>query len=48
MQDMDEYATINDVYAGYFTGDPPARSAVEVGGLPLGALVEMEAVAVAR
>jgi 2-iminobutanoate/2-iminopropanoate deaminase len=48
MQDMNDYGAINEVYAGYFRGDPPARSAVEVGGLPLGALVEMEAVAVVK
>jgi 2-iminobutanoate/2-iminopropanoate deaminase len=42
---MDDYATVNGVYGRYFTTNPPARSAVAVIGLPLGALVEIEAVA---
>jgi 2-iminobutanoate/2-iminopropanoate deaminase len=36
---------MNEVYAAYFANDPPARATVEVAGLPLGALVEIEAVA---
>ena len=48
LQDMDDYGVVNEVYAGFFQGDPPARSAVQVGGLPLGALVEIEAVAVIK
>ena len=42
---MDDYATVNAVYGRYFTINPPARSAVAVTALPLGALVEIEAVA---
>lgn len=42
---MDDFATVNDVYAQYFPQDPPARSTVAVAGLPLGALVEIETVA---
>jgi 2-iminobutanoate/2-iminopropanoate deaminase len=34
---------MNRVYLETFTGTPPARSAVAVAGLPLGALVEVEA-----
>ena len=45
LQDMDNFAAMNEVYARFFSGDPPARSAVEVARLPLGALVEIEAVA---
>lgn len=45
--DMNEFKRVNAIYAEFFTGAPPARSAVQVGALPLGALVEMEAVAVA-
>ncbi len=43
--DIDDYGTVNGVYGDYFDADPPARSAVEVGDLPLGMAVEMEAVA---
>lgn len=45
LQNMDDFADMNEVYARFFSGDPPARSAVEVARLPLGALVEIEAVA---
>lgn len=40
---MDDYAEMNEVYLDTFTGTPPARSAVAVAALPLGALVEVEA-----
>ncbi|MDQ4074627.1 MAG: RidA family protein [Chloroflexota bacterium] len=43
---MDHYAAVNQVYAEFFSAAPPARSAVAVAELPLGALVEIECVAV--
>ncbi len=43
---MSDFQTVNGIYARYFTSDFPARSAVEVSALPLGAEVEMEAIAV--
>lgn len=43
--DMDDYATMNERYLAAFTGERPARSAVAVAQLPLGALVEIEAIA---
>jgi 2-iminobutanoate/2-iminopropanoate deaminase len=45
LADMADYAKVNAIYAEYFTDTPPARSAVQVAGLPLGALVEIEAIA---
>lgn len=45
MTDLGEFAAMNEVYAEYFTSDPPARSTVQVAGLPAGARVEIEAVA---
>ncbi len=45
LQDMGEFAAMNEVYAEFFTKTPPARSTVEVAALPLGARVEIEAVA---
>jgi 2-iminobutanoate/2-iminopropanoate deaminase len=45
LQSMDDFKAMNAVYADYFTHDPPARAAVEVAKLPLGALVEIEAIA---
>lgn len=46
LQNMDDFAAMNAVYAEFFATNPPARSAVEVARLPLGAMVEVEAVAV--
>jgi 2-iminobutanoate/2-iminopropanoate deaminase len=48
LNDMNDYGAVNEIYAEFFKGDPPARSAVQVAGLPLGALVEIEAVAVVK
>ena len=45
LTDMGAFAAVNAVYAKYFEGDCPARSAVQVGALPKGALVEIDAVA---
>lgn len=45
IRDMNEFAAINEVYAGFFPQDPPARSVVEVSRLPKDALVEVEMVA---
>jgi 2-iminobutanoate/2-iminopropanoate deaminase len=47
LADLGEFAAMNDVYATYFTSDPPARSTIEVSALPAGARVEIEAVAIA-
>jgi 2-iminobutanoate/2-iminopropanoate deaminase len=45
LQDMNDFGGMNEIYAGFFTEHPPARSTVAVSGLPKGALVEIEAVA---
>ena len=42
---MSDWTTVNIVYGSYFTGNYPARSTVQVAGLPKGALVEIELVA---
>ena len=45
LQNMGDFAAMNAVYAEFFTeGQYPARSAVEVGALPKGALVEIETI----
>jgi len=46
LSDMNNFAAMNEVYATFFPGNPPARSAVEVARLPKDALVEIEAIAV--
>jgi 2-iminobutanoate/2-iminopropanoate deaminase len=45
LQTMDDYKAFNVVYNEYFSENKPARSTVEVVKLPLGALVEIEAIA---
>jgi 2-iminobutanoate/2-iminopropanoate deaminase len=42
---MDDFPKVNAVYGGYFAEDPPARATIQVAKLPLGALVEIEAIA---
>ena len=46
LKDMNDFAAMNEAYASFFPGEPPARSAVEVARLPKDALVEIEAIAV--
>jgi 2-iminobutanoate/2-iminopropanoate deaminase len=45
LADMNDFKAMNEVYATYFTTDPPARAAFQVCKLPLGALIEIEAIA---
>ena len=45
LDSMDDFAKVNEVYGEFFSSNPPARSTVEVARLPLGALVEIDAVA---
>jgi 2-iminobutanoate/2-iminopropanoate deaminase len=45
LQNLDDFAAMNEVYARHVGDAPPARSTVEVAKLPSGALVEIEAVA---
>ena len=46
IKNMDDFATINGIYAKYFAKDCPARSCVKVARLPKDVLLEMEAIAV--
>ena len=45
LQNLDDFAGMNEVYAAHVGDRPPARSTVEVAKLPSGALVEIEAIA---
>ncbi len=45
LQDLGDFAAMNEVYARHVGDRPPARSTVEVAGLPSGALIEVEAIA---
>jgi len=46
LQSMGDFAAMNGVYAEFFTGDKPARVCYQVAALPMGALVEIDAVCV--
>lgn len=46
IQNIEDYDAMNQAYAAFFPTDPPARSTVAVSGLALGALVEVECIAV--
>jgi 2-iminobutanoate/2-iminopropanoate deaminase len=46
LADIAHFAAMNEVYARYYPKDPPARAAFAVRSLPLGALVEIETIAV--
>jgi len=45
LADMADFPAMNDVYATYMTEPFPARSTIQVAALPLGARVEIEAIA---
>jgi len=45
MTDLGEFAAMNEVYAGYFTRDHPARSTVQVAALPRNSRIEIEVTA---
>ncbi len=45
LADLNDFAAFNAVYGRYLTHNPPARSTVQVAKLPMGALVEVECVA---
>ncbi len=45
LQDLNDFAKVNEVYAEYFGKTAPARACVQVAALPKGAKIEIEAVA---
>lgn len=48
LDNINDFAVVNEIYAKYFSGEAPARSCVEVSHLPKDALVEIEVIAVAK
>ncbi len=46
LDNINDFAAMNEVYAEFFSGITPARAAFEVAAIPKGALVEIEAIAV--
>ncbi|GAB6862772.1 Rid family detoxifying hydrolase [Haloplanus litoreus] len=45
LDDIEDFDEMNETYGTYFDAEPPARSAVEVGSVPKGAALEIEAIA---
>ena len=45
MIDIGDFALVNEIYGRYFSGECPARCAMQAGALPKGALIEIEAIA---
>lgn len=46
LKDINDFAAMNEVYAKFYIENPPARAAYEVANLPLGALIEIETIAI--
>jgi 2-iminobutanoate/2-iminopropanoate deaminase len=46
LADMGDFGAVNEIYGGYFSGAPPARATVQAAGLPKGALVEIDCIAI--
>ncbi len=46
LKDMNDFAGMNEVYARYYSQNPPARAAFQVARLPLDVLVEIETIAI--
>ena len=45
LSDMDDFPTLNEIYAGYFPDDPPARTTIQAARLPLDIAVEIDCIA---
>ena len=46
LTDMEQFGAVNEIYSEFFKAEPPARSCVQVGALPRGVAVEIEAIVV--
>ena len=46
MKDLNDFASVNEIYGSYFSGDFPARETVQVSKLPLNVNVEISVIAV--
>jgi 2-iminobutanoate/2-iminopropanoate deaminase len=47
LQDMDDFARLNEIYSEYFRSDPPARTTVQAARLPKDVLIEIDVIALA-
>jgi 2-iminobutanoate/2-iminopropanoate deaminase len=44
LADINDFVAFNTIYAGYFQGNYPARAVLHVKGIPLGAMLEVDAI----
>ena len=45
LNDVNDFATVNEIYKDYFVSEPPARTCFQIAKIPLGGLIEIEAIA---
>jgi 2-iminobutanoate/2-iminopropanoate deaminase len=48
LKNIADFPVVNEIYAGFFPQEPPARSTIEASVLPKGALIEIEAIAIRK
>jgi 2-iminobutanoate/2-iminopropanoate deaminase len=48
LKNITDFPVVNEIYAGFFPEEPPARSTIEASLLPKGALIEIDAVAIRK
>jgi 2-iminobutanoate/2-iminopropanoate deaminase len=48
LADLADFGAVNEIYGSYFRSEPPARATVQVAGLPKGALVEIDMIALSN
>ena len=48
LTDLADFGAVNEIYGSYFRSEPPARATVQVAGLPKGALVEIDLIALSN
>ncbi|MDD4310985.1 MAG: RidA family protein [Eubacteriales bacterium] len=48
LADVADFPIVNEIYKTYFTGEKPARTCLQIAKIPLGALIEIEAVALSE
>ncbi len=46
LANVEDFPVVNDIYKGYFAAEKPARTCLQIAKIPLGALIEIEAVAI--
>jgi 2-iminobutanoate/2-iminopropanoate deaminase len=46
LKDLNDFAKVNEIYASYFKGTPPARETVQVARLPLDVTIEISCIAI--